>query len=80
MSDAVTISLSPHQVAEFRALDTQEANARKLLDSVPVARTFAARGIVLQSYTAEQIANQPLRIDCDGASITFVPNEVSHGG
>jgi hypothetical protein len=70
MSESVTVSLSAGQVAEFRALAQQEEQAKQ----IPIARTYAARGIVLQSYSPEQIKGQSLHIDIDAGTISVSLN------
>jgi len=70
-ANPVQVTLTDAQCAEFRALDTQEAQARTHLEQIPVARLYAARAVLLQTHTADEIAGQHISIDPDAKTITL---------
>lgn len=74
MIEPITVAISPAQAEEFRILAKSEAEARQTLDRCPVARTYAARAILLGTYPLAMFEGQQIHIDADSAQITFVPN------
>lgn len=76
MADSVSIALTPGQVLVFQQFDREERAANESLLIVPKSRNAAAMAIALGPYTVEQLQNQPMQVDTDARTLTFVPNDV----
>ncbi len=72
MAEPIVIQLSEGQKAEFRSLAQQEADARKVLDIIPMARNFAARAMVL-ALVPHETFNGAINVDLDLGVLTYTP-------
>lgn len=74
MGELIRVALTDAQVAEFVALDREEAQARKTLEAVPVARQYAARAIILGQYPLAMIVGQRIDVNEQQRALIFEPN------
>lgn len=75
MPDPMVVSMSGDQVAVFTSLDAEEANAKRIVENVPRARSAAAMAVILATVPRARVEGAQLHIDTQAQTITFTPAE-----